>query len=124
MIEGAVNTALEAVITLVVSGTAERSRQVSALIDTGYNGHIALPPEMVHDLGLIRVGSTTAELANGDETDFETYIASVDWSGNQRGITVHQVKSRPLAGMQLLEGHRLQIDVERGGRVLVETLAL
>ena len=122
MIEGTVNSALEAVIALTVSGTAERSRRVSALIDTGYSGHVTLPSEVVHDLGLVRVGTTTAELANGDELDFETYIASVGWSGDQRGITVHRVETRPLIGMRLLEDHRLQVDVEHGGRVLIEPL--
>ena len=124
MIEGTVDAALEARVTLAVSGTAERSSRVDALVDTGYSGHITLPPEVVNDLGLVRVGRTTLELANGDKERVGTYIASVDWSGTERSIVVHEIESEPLVGMQLLEDHRLQIDVERGGRVLVEPLAL
>ena len=122
MIEGTVNTALEAIIALAVSGSAERSSQVDALIDTGYGGDITLPSDVVNDLGLMRVGSTKLMLANGNEEVFDTYVANVDWSGNERGVAVHETESVPLIGMQMLEGQRLQVDVERGGRVLIETL--
>ena len=122
MIEGNVNTALEAIITLAVSGTAERSSHVDALIDTGYGGDITLPSDVVNDLGLMRVGSTMLTLANGNEEVFDTYVASVDWSGSERGVAVHETESVPLIGMRMLEGQRLQVDVERGGRVLIETL--
>ncbi|WP_428117862.1 clan AA aspartic protease [Candidatus Poriferisodalis sp.] len=122
MIEGTVNTGLEAIITLAVSGTAERSSRVDALIDTGYGGDITLPSDVVNDLGLMRVGSTKLMLANGNEEVFDTFVASVDWSGSERGVAVHETESVPLIGMQMLEGQRLQVDVERDGRVLIETL--
>ena len=122
MIEGTVNSALEAVITVAVSGTTDRSRRVDALIDTGFTGDITLPSDVVRDLGLIRVGISSLELANGEEEDFDTYIATVDWSGNGRGVMVHGTESVPLVGMRLLEGHCLQVEVERDGRVLVEAL--
>lgn len=122
MIEGTVNSALEAVITVAVSGTTDRSRRVDALIDTGFTGDITLPSDVVRDLGLIRVGISSLELANGEEEDFDTYIATVDWPGNGRGVMVHGTASVPLVGMRLLEGHRLQVEVERDGRVLAEAL--
>ena len=120
MIEGTVNGILEAVVTLVVSGTAERSSRVDALIDTGYGGDIMLPTDVVRDLGLVRVGGTRLVLANGKEESFRTYMATVDWSGNKRGVAVHAGNAVALVGMRLLEGHNLRIDVRQGGRVLIE----
>ena len=122
LIEGTVNVALEAVVTLTVSGTSERSRRVAVVIDTGYSGDITLPPELVTDLELARVGSTNVELANGQEMALATYIATVDWAGDQRGVVVYETDSVPLVGMRLLKGHKLLIDVQRGGRVHIEPL--
>ncbi len=85
MIEGAVNVGLEAVIALDVLGTAGRSSRVAARIDTGYNGDLTLPPDVVSRLGLLRVGTSSLELANGQEETFDTFIASVDWSGTKPG---------------------------------------
>ncbi len=123
MIEGTVNSALEAVVTLGVVGTAERSRGVAAVIDTGYSGDVTLPSDVVNSLALAQVGSTRARLADGEEAELATYVASVDWSRNKRGVAVHAAESLPLIGMRLLEGHRLRVDVEHGGNVLIEPLA-
>ena len=122
MIEGTVNGILEPVVTLVVSGVAERTSRVDALIDTGYGGDLMLPTDVVRDLGLMRVGGTRLVLANGMEESFHTYMATVDWSGNKRGVAVHATSAAALVGMRLLDGHNLQIDVRQGGRVLIETL--
>lgn len=121
MIEGAVNVGLEAVIALDVLGTAGRSSRVAARIDTGYNGGLTLPPDVVSRLGLLRAGTSSLELANGQEETFDTFIASVDWSGSERGVAVHEADSVSLVEMALLEGHTLNIDVRQGGRVLIES---
>ncbi len=123
MIEGTVNGILEPVVTLVVSGVAERTSRVDALVDTGYGGDLMLPSDVVRDLGLVRVGATRLVLANGMEESFRTYMATVDWSGNKQGVAVHATSAAALVGMRLLEGHNLQIDVRQGGRVLIETPA-
>ena len=122
MIEGAVNNALEAVIPLTVSGPAERVSRVDAVVDNGYSGDITLPPDVVSGLGLTRVGAMKLRLANGNEEDFDTYVASVGWPGNQRGVAVHETESEPLVGMSLLEGHELWIEARSAGRVRIDPL--
>lgn len=123
MIEGTVNSALEAIVTVVVSGTAERRRRVTAVVDTGYSGDITLSSAIVSELDLASVGRTRVELGDGAEARLATYVATVDWSDSERGVLVHETETTPLIGMQLLEGHRLQVDVEHGGNVLIEPLA-
>ncbi len=55
MITGVVNTDYEAVISLQVQGPSGQEREVNAVIDTGFNGFLTLPPILVTALGLTRL---------------------------------------------------------------------
>ena len=52
MIEGVVNAAYEAVIRLSLRGPLGQAREIDAVIDTGFNGFLTLPPVLVAELGL------------------------------------------------------------------------
>ncbi|MYA49505.1 MAG: hypothetical protein F4047_05615 [Caldilineaceae bacterium SB0670_bin_27] len=52
MIEGVVNAAYEAVITLPLQGPAGQTQEVEAVVDTGFNRFLTLPPEVVNELEL------------------------------------------------------------------------
>ena len=65
MIEGVVNANLEAVVTIPLQGPSGQTQEVDAVIDTGFNGYLALPPTLVADLGLPVVGEADAVLADG-----------------------------------------------------------
>lgn len=67
MIEGVVNSAYEAVISLSLHGSAGRTREIEAAIDTGYNGFLTLPHTLVAELGLAHRGRGRATLADGSE---------------------------------------------------------
>jgi len=120
VIEGFVNANLEAVITLPVQGPAGQTREVEAVIDTGFNGYLTLPPILAADLGLPVVGDAEAVLTDGSEAAFDVYGATVLWDGEARYIEAGAVGIGPLAGMRLLDGHSLCLDVENGGRVIIE----
>ncbi len=102
MIQGAVNAALEAVI------------------DTGFSGFLPLPSALVAGLGLAFSGVGWAVLADGSEARFDVYDATLLWDGRRRRIYVYAAETAPLAGMRLLEGHDLHVEVESGGRVVIE----
>ena len=70
MIEGVVNSAFDAVVNLVIRGSSGRAREIEAVIDTGYNGFLTLPPALVSELGLPLVTRGTAFLADGEEVRF------------------------------------------------------
>lgn len=120
MIEGTVNERLEAAVRLTIGGTSEREIRVDAVVDTGYSGYLTLPPSIVVGLGLQRAGTSRAMLADGREVRFNFYGATVQWSGRTLDVQVDEADAVPLVGMELLHGHRLQIDVRHGGRVLIE----
>ena len=52
MILGVVNAAYEAVVTLPLQDPEGRTRDIEAVVDTGYSGFLTLPPGLVDDLGL------------------------------------------------------------------------
>ena len=49
MIEGAVNAHYEAVVRLPLLDSSGQTRDIDAVIDTGYNGFLTLPPALVAD---------------------------------------------------------------------------
>ncbi len=122
MIEGRVSAWLEATVTLEIQGPRGRSL-INAVVDTGYSDFLTLPPAEVGALGLRYKYPSIAELADGSEIAFDVYDAELFWGGQLMAIPVDESASAPLVGMALLEGHSLHLDIERGGRVLIEPLA-
>lgn len=120
MIQGAVNAALEAVLPLTVQGSGGRSREVEAVIDTGFSGFLTLPSALVAALGLAFDGVGWAVLADGTEARFDVYDATLLWDGRPRRVYVYAAETIPLVGMRLLESHSLYVEVESGGRVAIE----
>lgn len=120
MIDGAVNAAYEAVVPIAVRGPAGRVRDIEAVIDTGYNGFLTLPPVLVGALGLPFVTSGQAILADGGEATFDIHSVTVLLDGQPRDVDVYVSDTAPLVGMRLLDGHSVCIDVESGGRVVIE----
>ncbi|MBI2504846.1 MAG: clan AA aspartic protease [Candidatus Latescibacteria bacterium] len=123
MIRGTVNEYGEAVIELIVRGPSGQEVQVEALIDTGFNGFLTLPPPLVMTLGLERLSRGRALLANGQETIFEIYSSTVLWEGNPREVETDVVGSTPLVGMALVHGSELYIHVVEGGLVQITAAA-
>ena len=64
-----------------------------------------------------------ALLADGSESVFDIYEATVDWDGELRRIPVDEAETVPLIGMSLLEGYELSIQIQRGGTVIVRALS-
>lgn len=120
MIEGAVNAAYEAALVLTVQGPEGHAREIEAVVDTGYDGFLTLPPLLVGQLGLPFVTSGEATLADGSAVNFDIHMVTVDWEGQARSVEVDAAETTPLVGMRLLAGHDLHVEVEEGGRVVIE----
>ena len=120
MIEGVVNTAYEAVVTLPLQDLEGRTRDIEAVVDTGYSGFLTLPPGLVDELGLPFAYMGQAFLANDAEVDFDVHYVTVLWDGQPRDIEADATGSTPLVGMLLLDRHNLNIEVESGGRVTIQ----
>ncbi len=107
MIEGVVNAAHEAVIALHLQGPEGRTRDIEAVVDTGYSGFLTLPAVLVAELGLPFAYVGQAFLANDDEVSFDVHDVTVLWDGQLRHIKADATGSTPLVGMALLDSHSL-----------------
>ena len=120
MIEGVVNAAYEAVISLTLQGAEGRLRDIEAVVDTGYTGFLTLPSGLVNELGLPFAYVSRAFLANDDQVEFNVHNVTLLWDGEARDIEADATGSTPLIGMLLLDGHNLNMDVEDGGSVIIQ----
>ena len=120
MIQGVVNAAYEAIITIPLQGSEGRTLEIEAVVDTGYSGFLTLPPGLVDELGLPFAYMGQAFLANDAEVDFDVHYVTVLWDGQRRDIEADATGSTPLVGMLLLDKHDLNIEVESGGCVVIQ----
>lgn len=124
MIVGAMNTHREAIVRLVVIGPQGRTREIEAVLDTGYTGSLTLPSTVVSDLDLPFRGRGSAVLGDGSESEFDIHQATLAWAGQQRMAVIDVAETDPLLGMGLLLGHELTVQVIAGGPVTLSQLRL
>lgn len=122
MIRGAVNTRLEAIVTLRVRGPTGIEVDVDTVADSGSSTALTLPPAVVALLALARHSSGGATLADGSNRQFDVHVAEVNWDGAWQPVIVYAVGSEALLGMGLLAGHTLRVDVVPGGAVEITRL--
>ena len=120
--KGKVNARREAIVRLHACGRGKTRRSVTAIVDTGYNGSLTLPPAAVRALGLRRIGQSDAELGDGRVVSFDVYAGAVIWGGRRFAIDIDEAHTDPLIGMALLDGCEINIRVERNGDVNIRRL--
>ena len=112
----------EAIIEFDVSAPGQSPQQVEAVIDTGYNGYLTLPSQLVSALRLPFAGHRRGTLADGSITRLDVYLGTVFWHGHQKDVLVLQKADTTLIGMSLLAGSRMTMDVVDGGHVSINSL--
>ena len=122
MIEGVVNADYVPVVTLTILSPTGQSQEIDAVVDTGFNGVLTLPPELVADLELAFASIGRANLADGNEAVFNNHGLTTLWDGQPRYIEASAVGDTPLLGMQLLAQHSLYMEVEPGGRMVIQSM--
>lgn len=115
-----VNAAHEAVLTLTLYGPTGQARQIEAVVDTGFTGFLTVAPALAMELGLDFRGTSRATLADGSEVTFSSFGIAVLWDGRTRYVEADAADTTPLVGMRLLESHSVYLEVEKGGRVVIE----
>jgi clan AA aspartic protease len=119
---GHVTVGREAVLSLSVHGPLGRRLRVRAVIDTGFSGWLTLPKPLISRLQLPWRQIDIATLADGSNTAFDTYYATVTWDRRRRKIVVDAADTGPLLGMAMLEGYEVNIQVRRNGVVMLSKL--
>jgi clan AA aspartic protease len=117
MIDGIVNADFEPIIPLSICGSDGKVYNQEAIVDTGFNGWLSLPPNLIAELNLKWKRRGRAILGDGTECVFDVYEAVLLWDGNMLTIPIDEADSEPLVGMSLMEGYQLTVQVFEGGHV-------
>jgi len=122
MITGAVTRDREIVIQLEVIATDQPAVSIEAVVDTGFNGFLTLPTDVLNTLRVSSVGTRRAELGDGHIVEMDVYLVMVKWRDETREVLALQANSTPLVGMTLLWGSRVVFDAQDGGAVTIDTI--
>lgn len=117
MITGVVNAEFEPIVPLSIRRSDGKVFTQEAIVDTGFNGWLSLPLDLITQLNLRWKRRGRAVLGDGSECVFDVYEAVVVWDGILLSIPVDEADSEPLLGMSLMEGYQLTMQVFEGGQV-------
>ncbi|MEN9566207.1 MAG: hypothetical protein RLZZ69_1403 [Cyanobacteriota bacterium] len=117
MITGLVNGEFEPIIPLSIRRADGKVFTQDAIVDTGFNGWLSLPPDSIAELNLKWKRRGRAILGDGSECVFNVYEAAVIWDDTLLTIPVDEADAEPLVGMSLMEGYELNMQVFGGGCV-------
>jgi clan AA aspartic protease len=123
MITGIVNVDFEPIIPLSICGSDGKVYVQDAIVDTGFNGWLSLPPDLIAQLNLKWKRRGRAVLGDGSECVFNVYEAVLVWDGSFLTIPIDEADSEPLVGMSLMEGYQLMVQVFDGGPVELSKVA-
>ena len=119
MITGTVNTDLQPLIVVPAFSASGVRHDIKALVDTGYNGWLTLPPDLIAALGLSWRQRGRAILADGSTIVFDIYEGTVLWDGALLTILIDEADGIPLVGMSLMRGYELNVQAVDGGSVTI-----
>ncbi len=122
MINGTVNTNREPIIQITIQDADGQEQERDAVVDTGFNGWLTLPHEVIASLGLHWQRLGTALLADGTTVLFDVFEATVLWDGHPLTIPVDEADSDPLVGMSLMYGYELTVQSVDGGIVMLRKM--
>lgn len=120
MIRGIVNAANEAVIPLPIRAANGQTINRDAVIDTGFSGYLTLSPAEITSLQLPFQQRRIYQMADGRQVEFDTYLVTVLWDGQERQVPVLEFDGGTLVGMRMLRGYTLFVDAVNGGEVRIE----
>ena len=106
MIRGMVSADGVPTITVSIAG-----QDWIAIIDTGFNGDLELPENLLNSLNARYVGRVTSALAGGQTIEEDVYLVDFPFDGRTIQAEVTFVPgSQILIGTHLLREYRLQIN--------------
>lgn len=100
----------------------EGAFNVEFVVDTGFDGELALPPSVLNALETAYAGDRPLLLADGSVRLRPFYRILLEWDEEERVVEVIALDGNPLLGVELLEGNLFQAEMTDGGEVLVESL--
>ena len=79
------------------------NREIEAILDTGFNGTIMLPENLIETLSLEKIGNAEYALADGTISNADIFKTEISWNNQKSEIAVVSSPSNlTLVGMELL----------------------
>lgn len=108
-------------VTLALPG-ANGPMTVEFVVDTGFDGELALPQALIPRLDARILQSRSVELAGGFLQRCYSYELILEWDGEERLVELLALDGRPLIGNDLWKDYSLQAENTSGGEVFFEPL--
>ena len=119
---GTVESSGEALVPLTVEGLGSggQQRDITALLDTGFNGFLALPPALIGELDLEQISREQYMTAGGAMHFTGVYEAVVVFG--ERRLLVDEIveAAEPLVGVGLLWEFKVCLGYREGRDVTLE----
>jgi clan AA aspartic protease len=121
MIQGIV-LGLQARVDVVFRLPGQPDILIECVVDTGFEGALALPSSAIGAMGLPYLTYLSANLADDTNIPVDVHVATVVWHDVETDVAVLAMGKRPLLGTALLKGMRLAVDFADHGQVTVSSL--
>ena len=122
MIRGWVDTLRQARVQLEIESGDGRFESIDTVVDTGFNGHLTLPSQVIAGLRLVPDVAADVELATGTQEIVNVWRGRVLWHDQIRTVWILEANGVPLLGMELIEDSQLTIQPRINGHVIIERL--
>ena len=96
--------------------------RVEFIIDTGFDGDLALPSSLVRQLDASFSVERIIRLADGTIQRRPCFSIVLDWNEEPRETEITVLENAPLLGAVLMAGYLLQIEMIDNGEVSLEPL--
>jgi predicted aspartyl protease len=120
MILSAVNADLELRLPLAVADAANQQRLIDFMIDTDFDGQLALPASVVATFGMPFEQTIETTVSDGSSVWVNEHRAVIVWDGAIRIVSVLAMGRLALVGTALLAGHDLHARFVPGGEIRIE----
>ena len=95
---------------------------IEVLVDTGYNGSLVLPSQLIFRLGLAPISRIRVTLGDNSRRRLNSWRGYLLWHDRLRSIPILESSGPPLIGTRLLAGSQLTAQFRNGGQVLIEEI--
>jgi clan AA aspartic protease len=113
---------LQARINVILRLPERSDFEIECVVDTGFEGALTLPPDVVAALKLPYLTRINANLADDSSVMTRLHLATIIWHGVEREVIVLAMGRRPLMGTALIEDYHLSVDFCEGGSVIIDEI--
>ena len=122
MIRGRVDAQRQAWVQLEIQRSDGHFEPIETVVDTGFDGHLALPTEVIGRMRVKLDEPLDVYLATGSREKVNTWLGNVLWHDRLRSVLILESNGVPMLGMELLEDSQLTMQARINGPVLIERL--